>query len=59
VLFLQQLDDELVPRDSAMELFLAIGSSDKRLHAHPGVHEAVPPEEFDQSEAFLARHLEG
>jgi dienelactone hydrolase len=57
VLFLQQLDDEIVPRDSALELFLAIGSSDKRLHAHPGIHVAVPPEEFDQSEAFFAEHL--
>ncbi|HZN15752.1 MAG TPA: dienelactone hydrolase family protein [Acidimicrobiales bacterium] len=58
VLFLQQLDDELVPRASALELFLAIGSADKRLHAHPGPHIAVPPEEFEQSEAFLAQHLE-
>ena len=58
VLFLQQLDDEIVPRDSALELFLAIGSNDKRLHAHPGIHVAVPPEEFEQSEEFLAKHLE-
>ena len=57
VLFLQQLDDELIGRDACLDLFLAIGSKDKRLHANPGSHAAVPPEEFDQSEAFLARHL--
>ena len=57
VLFLQQLDDEIVPAASALELFLAIGSTDKRLHAHPGVHVAVPPEEFEASEAFFDRHL--
>jgi dienelactone hydrolase len=57
VLFLQQLDDELIPRDACLELFLAIGAKDKRLHAHPGKHAAVPAEEMEQSEAFLARHL--
>ena len=57
VLFLQQLDDEIVPAASALELFLAIGSTDKRLHAHPGIHVAVPPEEFEASEAFFTRHL--
>ena len=36
--------------------FDAIGSLDKRLHAHPGVHSAVPVEEIDASEWFLARH---
>ena len=58
VLFLVQWDDELVERGSALELFGALGAKDKRLHSHPGVHTAVPPEEFDASEAFLARHLE-
>ncbi len=58
VLFLVQWDDELVPRESALELFAALGASDKRLHSHPGIHTAVPREEFDASEEFLARHLE-
>lgn len=58
VLFLVQWDDELVPRDSALELFAALGADDKRLHSHPGIHTAVPPEEFDASEAFLSKHLE-
>lgn len=57
VLFLLQWEDELFPRHGVFELFDAIGSSDKRLHANPGLHSAVPMEEIDASEAILARHL--
>jgi dienelactone hydrolase len=57
VLFLVQTDDELVPVDGAVGLFRAIGASDKRMHAHPGAHSAVPVEEMEASEAFFARHL--
>lgn len=57
VLFLVQTDDELVPPEKALTLFRSIGSTDKRLHAHPGAHSAVPVEEIEASEAFLARHL--
>ena len=57
VLFLMQTDDELIPAELAMALFRSIGSQDKRLHAHPGVHAAVPIEEIEASEAFFARHL--
>ncbi len=57
VLFIQQWDDSLIPRDSVFELFEAIGSVDKRLHASPGEHSAVPSEEFVFSARFLARHL--
>jgi len=49
--------DELFPRDKVSELFRALGTPDKRLHAHPGKHGAVPPEEFEASERFLALHL--
>ncbi len=56
-LFLQQWDDELIPRDRALKLFDAIGSRDKRLHSHPGRHIEVPREETDASEEFLAAHL--
>jgi alpha-beta hydrolase superfamily lysophospholipase len=59
VLFLAQWDDSLIPRQHAFELFDAIGSLDKRLHAHPGEHAAVPAEELEFSARFLARHLEG
>ena len=57
VLFLQQLDDELIPNKGASALFEAIASDEKQLHANPGAHPAVPPEEFDKTEAFLAHHL--
>ncbi|MGH9019028.1 MAG: dienelactone hydrolase family protein, partial [Acidimicrobiales bacterium] len=57
VLFLLQWHDELFARQDVIDLFDALGSADKRLHAHPGAHGAVPPEEFEASERFLARHL--
>jgi dienelactone hydrolase len=57
VLFLMQWHDELFPRDKVIDLFDALGAADKRLHAHPGKHGEVPPEEFDASERFLALHL--
>src|SRR3954463_1866883 len=59
VLFLVQVDDELVPAEQALALFRSIGSQDKRLHAHPGAHAAVPVEEIEASEALFARHLAG
>ena len=57
VLFIQQWDDSLIPRTETFELFDALGSTDKRLHAHPGEHAAVPVEEIVFSAQFLARHL--
>jgi len=57
VLFLVQRGDELFPLDTSLELFDALGSADKRLHLNLGHHGDVPLEEFDASEAFLARHL--
>ncbi len=57
VLFIQQWDDSLIPRPETFELFDTFGSLDKRLHAHPGEHAAVPVEEIVFSARFLARHL--
>jgi dienelactone hydrolase len=57
ILFLVQLEDELMTREGMLRLFDAFGSADKRLHANPGRHAAVPVEEIDASEAFLAKHL--
>jgi dienelactone hydrolase len=57
VLFLLQWHDELFPRQGVLDLFDAIGSRDKRLHANPGRHVQVPREEFDAAEALLASHL--
>jgi hypothetical protein len=55
--FVLQWDDEIVPRDSGLELFDAIGSAEKTLHANPGRHVDVPRFEVDSSERFFARHL--
>jgi len=57
VLFIQQWHDQLIRREDAFALFDTIGSLDKRLHAHPGQHSAVPAEELLASVDFLARHL--
>jgi fermentation-respiration switch protein FrsA (DUF1100 family) len=57
ILFIQQWHDQMVPRRDAFALFDALGSIDKRLHAHPGEHAAVPAEELLFSVEFLARHL--
>ena len=57
VLFLMQLEDELFPRDGCLELFDALASTDKRLHANPGLHPQVPGEEIDFAFDFLNRHL--
>jgi dienelactone hydrolase len=57
VLFLQQLEDELIPREAVITLFDALGTTDKRLHANPGPHADVPPDEFSQTQSFLAERL--
>lgn len=59
VLFLMQLEDELFPRDGCIELFDALGSHNKRLHANPGLHPAVPAEEIDFCLGFVLDHLKG
>lgn len=56
-LFVQQWHDQLIPRQDALTLFDTLGPLDKRLHAHPGQHAAVPVEELLFSVDFLARHL--
>jgi len=57
VFFVQQWHDELFAREDSSALFDAIASPDKRLHANPGAHMAVPGEELAYSAQFLARHL--
>jgi len=57
VLFMVQWDDERFDRDGAFELFDALGSADKRLHAHPGLHAELPAEGRDATREFLARYL--
>lgn len=57
LLFLQQWNDELIPGDALAKLFDAIASDDKRLHANPGKHAAVPRDEFAYTETFLSERL--
>jgi dienelactone hydrolase len=59
VLFLMQLEDELFPRADCLALFDALATEDKRLHANPGRHPAVPVEEMHHSIDFLVKHLTG
>ena len=59
VLFLMQLEDEIFNRKGCLELFDALGSADKRLHANPGLHPEIPAEEIDFAFEFLARRLGG
>ena len=57
VLFVLQLDDQLVARDSGLALFDALGSADKVLHAFPGGHVDTPMSERDAYDDFFARNL--
>ena len=55
--FALQWDDEFVPRESALALFDAFGSTEKTLHANRGGHLALPRFEIDSTVRFFARHL--
>lgn len=57
LLFLLQLEDELFDRGQCLALFDALASSDKRIHAHPGLHAEVPVEDVDGSLDFLVARL--
>jgi hypothetical protein len=57
VQFLIQWGDTQVPRDHALALFDALGSTDKTVHANPGDHGGIPAFETDNSLRFFARHL--
>jgi dienelactone hydrolase len=59
VLYLQQWDDELFPRDDGLALFDLLASLDKTLHANPGGHLQVPRNEIGDVMRFLRRHLAG
>lgn len=58
VRFLLQWDDELIDRQAGLDLFGALGSPIKSLHANPGLHSAVPPQEFRDTVGFLASYLQ-
>lgn len=57
VLFMVQWDDERFEREGAFELFGCLGSEDKRMHVHPGLHAAMPAEATDATREFLAARL--
>lgn len=54
---LLQWDDEGNDRQSALDLFDALGSKEKTLHANLGGHTGVPSFEIDAGARFFARHL--
>jgi dienelactone hydrolase len=58
VLFIIQLEDELFDRQECFALFDAFASTNKRLHASPGLHPEVPIEELHHSVDFLVKGLE-
>ncbi|MFI1565362.1 dienelactone hydrolase family protein [Streptomyces sp. NPDC020490] len=55
--FLVQWDDERVPRTRSLALFDSFASTEKTLHANPGMHGQVPAFETDSTLRFFARHL--
>ncbi len=57
VRFLVQWDDEIVPRDSCLELFSALGTAKKTLHGNPGKHQDVPQFEVAGSVDYLDHYL--
>jgi hypothetical protein len=54
---LLQWDDEGNDRQVALDLFDALGSTEKTLHANMGGHTGVPQFEGDDGNRFFARHL--
>ncbi len=57
VRFIVQWDDKKVTRDVALELFDALATGRKTLHANPGSHSAVPTFEVISSVEYVARLL--
>lgn len=55
VRFLVQWDDKKVKRDVAIELFNALATDRKTLHANPGKHSAVPTFEIISSIDYISR----
>jgi dienelactone hydrolase len=54
---LLQWDDEGNDRQASLDLFDALGSKEKTLHANMGGHVGVPQFEEDEGNRFFARHL--
>ncbi|MEU8243421.1 alpha/beta hydrolase [Actinoplanes missouriensis] len=59
LLVLLQWDDEHNDRQMALDLFDALGSPEKTLHANMGGHTGVPQHAGDDAGRFFSRHLMG
>ncbi|MFI7360430.1 dienelactone hydrolase family protein [Streptomyces avidinii] len=57
LLFLLQWDDEGNPRQRALDLFDAFGTTEKTLHANLGGHTGTPWFEVEDGTRFFGRHL--
>ena len=57
LLFLFQLNDELMTPEAGLALFKAFGSEVKTMHINPGPHVGVPLFERDAYEAFFVRNI--
>lgn len=53
--FIMQWDDEIIAKESALQLYAAVGSEDKTLHANPGKHGEVPLHEHTSALDFFDR----
>lgn len=59
LLFLMQMQDEMIQPAHAMALFDGFASADKRLHAYPGRHAYLAREEMEHALEFILSHAEG
>jgi dienelactone hydrolase len=59
LLFMFQLNDELMTPEQGIALFTAFGSKVKSMHINPGPHVGTPLFERDYYETFYKRHLGG
>jgi dienelactone hydrolase len=57
LLFIFQLDDELMTPEAGLALFKTFGSKVKSMHINPGPHVATPAFEREYYETFFVRHL--
>lgn len=58
VRLLAQLHDEVVPAESALALFRALGSQIKTLRVNPGPHVGIPAHEREEFAGFFVRYLQ-
>ncbi len=59
VMFLMQLDDEMISRERYLALYDELAASHKRIHANPGLHPEVPEDEIEFATTFLIEGLMG